>query len=165
MTQLYKIADQYREVAALADGEDENLAIALRDTLQAIEGEFDQKAQAVVQIALNLDADVSAIDAEIERLKARKTALNNRASSLREYLRTNMEATGISKISCPLFSITLAAGRESVVVDDESALPDDLMRVKTDISPDKTAIAAKLKAGEEVPGARLERGQSSIRIK
>lgn len=165
MTQLYKIADQYREVAALADGDDENLAVALRDTLQAIEGEFDQKAQAVVQIALNLDADVSAIDAEIERLKARKTALNNRSSSLREYLRTNMEATGISKISCPLFSITLAAGRESVVVDDEAALPDDLMRVKTEISPDKTAIAAKLKAGEEVPGARLERGQSSIRIK
>lgn len=75
-----------------------------------------------------------------------------------------LEACGMTKISCPLFTITLAKGRESVVVDDENSIPDDLMRVKTEIAPDKTAIAAKLKAGEEVPGARLERGQSSIRL-
>jgi hypothetical protein len=112
-----------------------------------------------------MDTDIGAIKAEIDRLQQRKKVIENRQSEMTEYLRTNMEATGIKKISCPLFTITCAEGREAVAVFDEDAIPDDLMTVKTEIKPDKLAIAKKLKAGEEVPGAKLERGLSSIRIK
>jgi hypothetical protein len=162
---LREIAKEYREVAALLDSDDEGIAIAVRDTLDAITGEFEHKAQAVVAIAQNLDADCAVIDAEIERLQAIKKARVTRAAELREYLRSNMEATGIKKISCPLFCITLAAGREVAVIDDEAAIPDDLVKVKTEVRPDKAEILRQLKAGEAVPGAHLERGQSSIRIK
>ena len=165
MTKLHEIAAEYREVAALADSDDEGMAQAVLDTLEAVGGEFEQKAQTLVRITLNRDSDIAALEAEIKRLEDRKRVIVSQQQSFKDYLRRNMEATGITKISCPLFSITLAKGRESVVVDDENSIPDDLMRVKTEIAPDKTAIAAKLKAGEEVPGARLERGQSSIRIK
>lgn len=165
MTKLHEIAAEYREVAALADSDDEGMAQAVLDTLEAVGGEFEQKAQTLVRITLNRDSDIAALEAEIKRLEDRKRVIVNQQQSFKDYLRRNMEATGITNISCPLFSITLAKGRESVVVDDENSIPDDLMRVKTEIAPDKTAIAAKLKAGEEVPGARLERGQSSIRIK
>lgn len=165
MSRLYEITGQFRELAALADGADEDLAVAVRDTMGAIEAEFNDKALAVSHVILNFDADIAALDSEIDRLQERKRLITNRQKEIKDYLRENMEATGITKISCPLFTITCAKGRESVVVDDESKLPDELMRVKTEISPDKAAIAAKLKAGEDVPGARLERGQSSIRIK
>lgn|SRR5690554_5411703 len=165
MSRLYEITGQFRELAALADGADEDLAVAVRDTMGAIEAEFNDKALAVSRVILNFDADLAALDLEIERLQERKRLITNRQKQIKDYLRENMEAAGITKISCPLFTITCAKGRESVVVDDESKLPDELMRVKTEISPDKAAIAAKLKAGEDVPGARLERGQSSIRIK
>ena len=165
MSRLYEITGQFRELAALADGADEDLAVAVRDTMGAIEAEFNDKALAVSHVILNFDADIAALDSEIDRLQERKRLITNRQKEIKDYLRENMEATGITKISCPLFTITCAKGRESVVVDDESKLPDELMRVKTEISPDKTAIAAKLKAGDDVPGARLERGQSSIRIK
>lgn len=165
MTKLHEIAKEYREVAALADSDDEGMAQAVIDTLEAVGGEFEQKAQTLVRITLNRDSDIAALEAEIKRLEGRKQVIVNQQQSFKDYLRTNMEATGITKISCPLFSITLAKGRESVVVDNENAIPDELMRVKTEIAPDKAAIAAKIKAGEEVPGARLERGQSSIRIK
>lgn len=165
MSRLYEITGQFRELAALADGDDEDLAVAVRDTMGAIEAEFNDKALAVSHVILNFDADIAALDSEIDRLQERKRLITNRQKEIKDYLRENMEATGITKISCPLFTITCAKGRESVVVDDESKLPDELMRVKTEISPDKTAIAAKLKAGDDVPGARLERGQSSIRIK
>lgn len=162
---LHEIAKEYREVAALADSDDEGMAQAVIDTLEAVGGAFEEKAQTLVRITLNRQADIDALDNEIKRLQARKQTILNAEASFKEYLRTNMEATGISKISCPLFTITLAKGREVAVIDDADQLPDELVRVKTDISPDKLAIAAKLKAGEEVPGARLERGQSSIRIK
>ena len=165
MSSLYEITDQFKELAVLQETADEDLAVAIRDTMQGIEAEFNDKAKAVTHIILNLDSDVDALDREIARLQERKRLVTNRQREIKEYLRENMEAAGITKISCPLFTITCAKGRESVVVDDENALPDELMRVKTEITPDKTAIAAKIKAGEEVPGARLERGQSSIRIK
>ena len=165
MSKLYEITGQFKELAALADGADEDLAIAVRDTMGAIEAEFNDKALAVSHVILNFDADVAALDLEIDRLTERKRLITNRLKQIKDYLRENMEAAGISKISCPLFTITCAKGRESVVVDSEDGIPDDLMSVKTEIKPDKVAIAAKLKAGEEVPGCRLEHGQSSIRIK
>lgn len=165
MSALYEITGQFRELAALADGADEDLAIAVRDTMGAIEAEFNDKAVAVSHVILNFDADIAALDLEIDRLSERKRLISNRQKQIKDYLRENMEATGISKISCPLFTITCAKGRESVVVDREDGIPDELMSVKTEVRPDKTAIAARLKAGEEIPGCRLERGQSSICIK
>jgi hypothetical protein len=165
MSKLYEVAAQYRELAQLLDTDDAGLAEAVRDTLDAIAGEFQQKAQAVVHIGLNLDADCVALDSEIDRLKQRKSALVARHESLREYLRSNMEATGIKKISCPLFTITLSDGRETAVIDVESDLPDDLVTVKTVVAPNKVEILKRLKTGEVIPGAHIERSQSSVRIK
>ena len=165
MSRLYEITGQFKELAALAENADEDMAVAIHDTMQGIEAEINDKALAVSHVILNFNSDIAALDVEIDRLTDRKRVIANRQKEIKEYLRKNMDAAGITKISCPLFSITLAKGRESVVVDDESAIPDDLMRVKTDMSPDKTAIAALLKSGGEVPGARLERGQSTIQIK
>ena len=76
-----------------------------------------------------------------------------------------MEKLEIKKISCPLFSITHVDGQDIVVIDDESAIPDEYVKVKTEISPDKNAIKKALKEGAEVSGCRLARGKSSIRIK
>lgn len=165
MTSLYTLTGQYKELAALQQGADEDMQVAVRDTLGAIEGEFNEKAKAISSLILNMDSDAAAIDAEIERLKERKRIMTNRQSEIREYLRDNMEAAGITKISCPLFTITLAQGRESVVITDESLLPDEMTDVKTDIKPNKKAITDAIKAGQDVPGAHLERGQSSVRIK
>ena len=165
MTQLYKLADEYRELQALSDTDDEGMALAVRDTLEAVGGEFNAKAQAIATLAINMGSMVEAIDAEVDRLNKRKQAIRNRQEALKDYLRDNMEAAGITKISCPLFSITCAKGREIAVINSEDQIPDEYMRVKTDIAPDKNAIAAALKDGKEVPGAHLERAKSSIRIK
>lgn len=162
MTSLYQLTGEIKELRALGDIEGE---LVVKDTIDAIAGEFEVKAQSIVHVSLNLNADVSAIDAEIERLQERKRLLKKRDESLKDYLRENMEASGIKKISCPLFTITCVDGREIVIVEDESALPDDMVNVKTEISPDKKKILDALKAGQEVAGTRLERSKSSIRIK
>ncbi|WP_444756607.1 siphovirus Gp157 family protein [Pseudomonas sp. A014] len=165
MSHLYELTGQYRELAVLMQDADEDMAIAVRDTMGAIEAEFNDKALAVSRVILNMDGDIEAVDAEIDRLQERKRIMSNRKGQIIEYLRENMEAAEITKISCPLFTITLAKGRESVVVDDEKLLDDDLVSTKVTHTPDKKAIADRIKAGQEVKGARLERGKSSIRIK
>lgn len=160
---LYEITEQYRELLALAD--DQDMAQAVSDTLEAVADDFNKKAEMVSNVVLNFQSDIASIDSEIKRLQQRKTQIKNKEDSLKEYLRMNMERTGISKISCPLFSITCAKGREVAVVDQTDELPDDYVSVKTSIEPDKKKITDDLKAGVDIPGARLERTKSSIRIK
>jgi chaperonin cofactor prefoldin len=163
MSKLYELTGQLKELENMEG--DEDFAIAIRDTMEAIEGEFNDKALAVSRVALNFDSDIEALDVEIKRLQDRKKTIKNRHDQLIEYLRYNMESADIQKVSCPLFTITLAKGRDVAIIDDEDKLPDDLMRVKTSVEPDKVAILESLKNGKEVPGAHIEKSKSSIRIK
>lgn len=168
MPALYEMTGEMRQLQELmesVDDEGENAEVALRDTMEAMQLDFNDKAVAIVKLSQALEGDTTAIDAEIKRLQERKRTINNRRGNLRDYLRHNMETAGIKKVECPLFSITLTKGRDQVKVDDEAALPDDFMNVKTEIKPDKTAIAKALKAGQEVPGAHLAQGQSGLRVK
>lgn len=165
MTTLYTITEQFKELAALAETADEDLAVALRDTMKGIEGEFQEKGKAIAMITLNIDGDLEAIQSQIDRLTERKRIITNRKESLKEYLRTNMDAAGITKITHPLFTITCGKGKPIVVIDDEKAIPDDFVNVKVTSAPDKAAIAKALKDGQEVPGAHSEIGKSSISIK
>lgn len=165
MTALYTITEQFKELAALAENADEDLAVALRDTMEGIEGEFQEKGKAIAMVALNIDGDLEAIQSQIDRLTERKRIITNRKDSLKEYLRTNMEASGITKITHPLFTITCGKGKPIVVIDDEKAIPDDYVNVKVTSAPDKAAIAKAIKDGIEVPGAHTETGKSSISIK
>ena len=165
MTTLYTITEQFKELAALAETADEDLAVALRDTMEGIEGEFQEKGKAIAMITLNIDGDLEAIQSQIDRLTERKRIITNRKESLKEYLRSNMDAAGITKITHPLFTITCGKGKPIVVIDDEKAIPDDFVNVKVTSAPDKTAIAKALKDGKEVPGAHSEIGKSSISIK
>jgi hypothetical protein len=162
MTNLYELTGEMRDLRALGEMEGE---LVVKDTLDAIAGEFKNKAEAIVHISLNLNGDVDSIKNEIERLQDRKKAIENRDKSLKEYLRENMEAAGINKISCPLFTITLAAGRSIAIIENEAELPDEMVEVKTEIVPDKAKILAALKSGQAVAGASLGTSKSSIRIK
>ena len=138
---------------------------AVQNSLDEIQGEFTDKAIAIIKLTENMTADTTAIDAEIDRLKARKQVIENRKKSLREYLLHNMEACNITKIECPLFTASLRKGVESVEIEDQSKLPDEFVTVEVVTKPDKNLIKAKLKAGEDVPGATLKRGATTLTIK
>lgn len=187
MSGLYPLTKQMLELAEMADTDDEGLKQAIQDTMDGIEGEFGDKADNIVMLRRNIDGEVLAIEAEIERLAELKRIKENTVSQIGDYLRRNMEAANIKSIKRPLFTISLVTGKEKVIVDNEDAVPDDLTSVATKITPDKNAIAAKLKKlrehnvavrkrmddGEdcehelipEPAWAHLERGENSIRIK
>ncbi|WP_434706880.1 siphovirus Gp157 family protein [Pseudomonas sp. D4-18] len=187
MTQLYALTGKLAELQGMADTDDEGLKEALQYAMDEIQGEFEVKADNIVMLRRNIESDVTAIENEIERLTELKRIKNNSVAEITDYLRRNMEAAGLKSIKRPLFTITLAQGKEKVIVDKEDELPEDYVVPKTTFAPDKAAIAAKLKeirdhneavrkrmaAGEdaehellpEPTWAHLERGDSAIRIK
>jgi len=162
MTTLYELAGQYRALAELADDPDMP-AQALADSLEGLEGAIEVKAEALLQVVAGLDGDTSAIDAEIKRLQDRKRVIANRAQRLRDYLKENMEATGISKIECPLFAITLTKPRPLAVICDASLIPDQYMKITR--TPVKADILKALKAGEDVPGCVLGESAPGLLVK
>jgi len=165
--QLRNITGQYLELCNLAsDPESELTAESITDTLEAIEGAFNDKAIAVTHVISEMSLDVEKIELEIERLQKRKKVIQNRNDNIRDYLKNNMIASGITNIKCPLFSITLAKGRDIVSVHDEDAINPEHLTVKTIITPDKRLIMKALKDDpDSVEGASLVKSEPSLRIK
>ncbi len=157
MKSLNKIAADY-QMLANEDMEPEQL----QDCLDSIECAFEEKAQNILAVINNMQT--LELDEEIKRLQARKQRKINNKERLKEYLRYNMEATGINKITHPLFTVTLGKPTQKVNVTDVGLLPDEFVSVKTEIKPDLNAIKAALKNGS-VDGAELVEGKSRLLIK
>ena len=157
---LYEITEAHKELEKL---EDDGLDIG--DTFEAIEGEFNDKAISVVHVIKNMGGNVTALENEIDRLSTRLRAIKNRQESIKDYLRYNMEATGINKISCDLFTIALKQGRDIVQIDDEDKIPTDYLNIKTSVTPMKRELLADLKTGKDIPGCSIAKSKSSIGIK
>lgn len=156
---LYEIAVQYREDAhRLADLD--MPAEVVTDTLDAMAGELEVKAQNVVMFARDLQATAAAIKEAEEQMAKRRKAIENRARHLLEYVQGCMETAEVQKIECPHFRLAIQAKPPSVDVYEPGLLPREYMRQPEPPppEPDKKAIAAAIKAGTEVPGARLVHG-------
>ena len=74
-----------------------------------------------------------------------------------------MIATGKTKFKTSLFSFGIQKNPPSVVIDDDQAVPFDYLVVQ-DPKPDKKRMLAELKAGKELPFARLKQTES-LRIR
>jgi hypothetical protein len=161
---LYELTAQVKGLQRLMeDGEmDEQ---TLQDTLEGLEGDLQVKADGLLAYVSNLGSDVAAIDAEINRLQARRNAIANHQESLREYLRFNMEQSGIDKITCPLFTITLRKAPDVVVIESEDLIPAMYKETVETVKISKEAIKRHLKEGIHVPGARLGEGKRGLLIK
>lgn len=157
---LYEIANQYRELEALADS-GEIPAEVIRDTLEALGGDLEAKATNVAKFVRNLEANADLIDQAAEAMRQRAARIRKRAESVKAYLLWNMQTTGITKIEAPEFVIALRDNPPSVRIMDGARIPAEYM-VQPEPPPprpDRKAIAAALKAGKNVDGCYLEAGQ------
>jgi hypothetical protein len=135
----------------------------INDTLEAIEGEFEEKAKNIGFVNANMAARIEAIDSEIKRLQAMKKVEVNKQEALKDYLRHNMQQCDITKIECDLFTITLRKPSDVCVIDDEEKIPQDYWKVVKSV--DKALIKRALKDGHEVDGASLQAGKAGLMIK
>lgn len=161
---LYAIANEHQQIIEAIDS-GEFTPEEMADTLEGAAGTFEEKAQSVLAYAEGLSADIDQVDAQIKRMQERKKQLSNKRQSMRDYLKRNMQLTGITNIKCPLFSITLAKGRDQVIIDDESLIPSDYVDVQVVEKVDNRALLSDLKDGLDIPGCHLEKTDESLRIK
>jgi hypothetical protein len=165
MTKLYELSNNVIGLRAMLDDESIDEETFL-DTLESIEGELETKAENLLKFEREILADVSAVDAEIARLTKIKTVRTNRAKALREYLRFNMEKSGINKIACPYFSITLAKARDVAVIETPELIPPRYWdKVPATRKLVKKRVLDDLKAGKKVVGASLGKAKRTLLVK
>jgi len=162
---LYDLSANYLQALdTLTDPELDLPMEAIADTLEALEGELQDKAVNVAKYMKNMEAMIKAIKEAEQNMARRRQTLENRAQWLKDYLKGNMEACGFQKIESPWFRLAIQKNPASVNVFDENAVPTQFKKEVVTIKIDKTAIKNAIKSGEDVPGAKLMNG-SRLAIK
>ena len=160
---LYEITESYRQALEMfTDPEQDFDPQMVADTLESLEGTLEAKATNVAAFFQNLEVTANAIREAEKRMAQRRKAIEKRVESLRQYLLDNMQACGITKIESPYFVISLQKSPESVVVDDESVIPDDYCKFTKTV--DKSLVKQALRDGYDIPGCHLESG-THVRIR
>ena len=155
---LYQLSSHY--IQALDFLTDPELAIpieAVNDTLESLTGELEDKAINVAKFIRNMETTANAIKkAEVDMAKRRKS-LETRVQWLEDYLKSSMEATGITKIECPYFKLSIAKNPPALDLFDANAVPSKYKHTETVTTEqiDKAAIKAALSSGKTITGARL----------
>lgn len=164
---LYELANDYLALMQAIDDE-EIPEEAIADTLEAIKGDVEVKADNIACLLKNISAECDAIRAEEIRLAERRRAKEKAFDRLKEYLSTILQQMDISKVETARNKITFRKS-ESVEVDEVAFIKwasvnrDDLLTY-AEPKANKTEIKKALKDGALVVGATLVTKQN-INIK
>jgi hypothetical protein len=152
MKSLYQISREAMEIASqLEEGE---LTPEMETALAINQNELQEKAINYGYAIKSMEDDVTAINEEIKRLQAIKTAKSNAIDRMKEAVSNAMQVYGIEKVTSPTLNLSF---RKSEVVEVElvEALSNDFKIVKTTVTADKVAIKQAIKQGENITGARI----------
>lgn len=162
---LYEITNGLQAVLDGGYMVDEETGEILFDssTLDRLEIEYNDKLESCGLYIKNLEAEVTAIENEIENLTARKNRLANKAKNMREYILHSMEQTETSKLETAKVALSTRTNSHVEVVNLDE-LPKEYIKEKVTYQPNKAQIKKALVHGDEVKGAMLIKSKSlSIR--
>ena len=153
-----------REITSLLDvypelADDEELRADM------LEGSTDLEAIAsrIVRRRNLARANVTGLKEVMGDLKERQERFQLQEDAMRAMLKRVLFLAGTDKLSLPEATISVTKPRESVEVIDADALPQGTFI--TERRPDKAAIMALLKSGDDVPGAALTFGEAGVTIR
>ena len=166
---LYEITGELLALQELLENplDDEDV---LKDTLEAVQGEYEIKLETYCKVIKNLEADIVGIKAEVDRLSGKRKVLENNIDRLKKAMFESMKATNTPKVKGQLFTVAIQKNGGVIPINYDkndknitANLPDQLVNIVE--TPNLEAIRELLEAGKVVDGFTLgERGES-LRIK
>ena len=136
------------------------------DTLTAIGGEFDAKAENIAVYIKNMTAEVKALKAEEDALRLRRKAFEKSVERMKAYLLGSMHAVGRLKIDMPRARLSIRKNAESLVITDNAAFIEWAQAKNNDLlkyaPPEirKTEAKKLVQAGVRLPFVHLTRTES-----
>ena len=157
MANIYELTDSIRLLWDLMDqGElDDDV---LKDAMMNSQEDLKDKLEGYCMFIRQMESDVEGISSEIERLQDRKAVLKNTIKRSKKVMQMAMETAGEKKVKGQIFTISIQANPESVVLDEQyiENIPPEYLKVK-DPELDKAKLKEDLKNGVNLEGiAHLE---------
>lgn len=155
MANIYEI-----DRAILSCVDEETGEIVDPELLNRLQLERGKKIEGIACWIKNLTADAADIKAEESVLAERRKAKENKAASLKEYLKCILDNSPFESARCKV------SFRRSQQVDilDETAIPAEFLKTETVVKVDKKAIGEALKGGELIDGCTIKENYN-IQIK
>lgn len=136
------------------------------DTLEGIEGEFEEKVESIAIYYKQLTAEAKMLKAEKATIAKRQSQKERQIKSLETYLFNSMKTIGRNKVDMPKAVVTIRNNAPSLVVDDEIKFVnwaqknnDNLLKYEMP-SIKKNDVKALCKKGEKIPFVHMESKQS-----
>lgn len=164
---LYEIKEDYICLLDMIEsGEIPEEAIA--DTLDAVTGELEDKADNIACVIKQLQAEATAIKTEEERLAERRKSREKNAERMKKYLADNLLAVGKTKLETARNKISFRKSETVEIEDFESLIQfaADYPKLLKAQKPqaDKAEVKKLIMLGIDVAGCRLQEN-SNIQIK
>ena len=159
---LYDLTGEYMELLAMMEDPDVDPEV-LQDTMEAIDGEIEYKAEGYVCVAKELEAEADKFDKEIERLIRNRDSLRNNAKRVKATLLNAMDLIDKPKITTEHFKVSIAknGGLQPMKITGE--IPEDYLLYKPE--PDNKKIREALDSGLVLDFAHLEERGRHLNIR
>lgn len=160
---LYELTGEIKRLYQMAEEDEDFYAFqdAFKDTMEGLQGEFDDKVANIGRFVKSLEADAKAIGEESQRLSRKKGILEKRAKWLKGYLLKNLKEVGRTKGGDAVTTVHVKknGGVTPLVFNEGVEVPDEYQKEVKEIDKDK--IRKELESGKVLSFARLgERGES-----
>ena len=159
---LYDIVNELQDFINMNEGlEDEQ---AYKDTLEALQGELNDKVSQWGRCIRNLEAEQDAIKAEADRLAKRAQSLDKRVTHMKEALLMYMKAAGVTEAGDTIIKAKIRTASTAPLIVDipPEEVPEEYR--KTIIEVDKPAIKDAIKHGKEFTWAHMGERSEFIKI-
>ena len=159
MTKLYEIVTELQDFVTQNEGlEDEQ---AYKDTLEALQGELNDKVSQWSRCIKNMEGERDAIKAEGDRLTARAKSVDNQITRMKATLMMYLKAAGKTEAGDEVIKAKIIknGGKAPLEID---IRPEELPEIfrKVTYDADKEAIRKALEDGKTYSWARIgERGE------
>ena len=146
----------------------EQMLQAWFDTLEAVNAEFDVKAESLACYIKELKAQAESLKKEKQAFAKRQAQKEKQVEKLTKYLLDSMLATGKTKVDMSRAVVTVKRNAPSLEISDELGLVDWLMKNNDKLlkyempSVRKNEVKKQLKAGEKIPFVQLENKLSVV---
>ena len=159
---LYELTQEWQELLDMMEDPEINPQ-AVTDTLEAIGGEIEEKADGYAKVIASLKADAEALKKEEDRLSARRKAITANIDRMKTSLEDAMRLTGKTKFKTELFSFGIQKNAPAVFIKDETKVPEMFWVVPEPVL-DKKAAAEYLKAAGSTEWGEMRQSES-LRIR
>lgn len=159
---LYDLTGEYMKLLTMMEDPDVDPEV-LQDTLEAVGGEIEDKAEGYVCVAKELEAEADKFDKEIERLIKNRDSLRNNAKRVKATLLSAMDLIDKPKLTTEHFRVSIARNGGLQPMKITGDVPEEYLIYKPE--PDNKKIREALDNGLAFDFAHLEERGRHLNIR